>query len=393
MNLDSSIQALINYENSGSNRSRLKIENGQIQCYEMGIIEWSMGRLLKFFGFYENATLFKVLQFIHNNKEVLLSGNEGIIHYRSIFFRKCVHYKFKKDPIFQKMCGDIYVFFESSLYSHERKVSFSWRNVILGAYSSLESLGVVFDYSRDEEEMRETIATGRELGVKRISRNKPLGDSSEEENLKKLSYRRKVDPRGDGNCGISSECVLLAKGLEQGAVARGAVSSLSNKTRSLFESKLKRGNRYLFQRFLRGRRILEELMASPSEEELIRLIDDHEDHQALIYFVRMMSITAMLSRGNHLRDISALRRIECNGEKEIYHLMSSSYSQSLAQHGAWIDRAPIVVFFKELGVSIDVVVNDGEDIYREYIHQGSSRKIEGAALYRARGHFYVLYGD
>lgn len=246
---------------------------------------------------------------------------------------------------------------------------------------------VNIDFKADERSMQRNILNGIK-GVAKIPNPRAINTTVGEYSRihQQWKYDQHVDPRGDGNCGISAQTSILAEGLKQNVVDKQRVLRLMEDTKLFLDHCKIRDNKYIFEKVEEGEKILTQLLENPSR--LDELINTHEKHQALIYFVRQMTLVATLANPEHYK--SHEEYFNFLGDGVMGAAMGDA--KTLAKFSENSDWSSSLIFFKSLGAVPQILINDGSSITEKKITPNEGDQvIKNACFYRGLGHFHAFY--
>jgi hypothetical protein len=154
------------------------------------------------------------------------------------------------------------------------------------------------------------------------------------------SFKHVVNPRGEGNCGMSTNCSILSEGLRQGKITGAKVGALVLKTTELMAKSGIADSEYCANKYRHGISILQELVLNPSAGKLAHLTNSDSKHQALVYAVRMMTATAVIVNNEFM-------------DQDTIEAGKQAYFGVLNDLGSNTDWESNHALFKELGVEIE----------------------------------------
>jgi hypothetical protein len=263
-----------------------------------------------------------------------------------------------------------------------------------------------FDFAQNETSIKENIRVANDAGgVKRIPRKRSLvhsfgSHSAERAKLQasiaaaNVNLTHDIDPRGDGNCMLSATSCILAEGLRQRTIQAADLRNLLGKTADLLAHNNMDANAYCTQKFAQGVGLLRQLMQNPSTQNLSVLLNQHDDHQAFLYVMRMMTATAVID-SNYLATIGQGDEITGVVDPFVQDYLSGPHFSSLLQYSENADWQGSVAFFDKLNVGFDMFIKGGnQSAPNDYHYSGtqnaSGNKVDGIALLRTGGHYHAL---
>ncbi|MGK0183076.1 MAG: hypothetical protein ACI9YB_002384 [Halioglobus sp.] len=269
-----------------------------------------------------------------------------------------------------------------------------------------------FDFAQNERSMKNNIQRAASSGeVTRIPQKITLQNSfgSPSPQLARLqesiaaanvNLTHDINPRGDGNCMLSATGCILAEGLQQRKIQDADLTNLLRKTTQLLAHNNMDANAYCTQKFSQGVGILHQLMRNPSTLTLSALVDRHDDHQAFLYVMRMMSATAVIDNSylNSIRQIHSTNYGILPDEVDNYYDLERAHKDhfsTLIRYSDNADWETSVAFFDQLNVGFDLFILGGRigephNFQHNVTQNASENKVDGIALMRTGGHYHAL---
>lgn len=269
-----------------------------------------------------------------------------------------------------------------------------------------------FDFAQNEASLKENIRVANAGGgVKKLPGKRTLVNSFRRRSAglarlqasiagSGLNLTHDMDPRGDGNCMLSSTGFILAEGLRQGKIQNADLTNLLQKTADLLAHNNMDANPYCTQKFAQGVALLRQLMDNPSSENLTALLNTHTKHQAFLYLMRMMTATAVVDSNylNSIRQIHSRTYGIPPAEVDGFYALDQAkadHFNTLLNYSENADWESSVAFFDKLNVGFDLFILGGRigepnNFLHSNSHNGGGNQIDGVALLRTGGHFHAL---